>query len=302
MDATELTELEREVETARSRLAADLMVLRSPNTLSAFGGDLKQQALDAKDALVEKARAAATSRTQELVDGVKARIAANPAALLLIGAGLAWRLVRRPPIATALVGAGVYSLLRSRPLEPQRRTDAEYAEAARQRLREQVSDLTAAAKERALTAVGAVAEQASDLANAAGAAAQQLAGDAAARTREISSGLAERGAVAKDRSMAALGAATDRAGDMASAAAETARQWAGEAQLRSRELPSALPDIGRSAAAQGADLAASSIKAGEALWSAVEQRWNDDEVRDKALLAIAGLAIAAAVGIAGQRR
>jgi hypothetical protein len=304
MDATDPTQLERDVETARSRLAADLMVLRSPQTLSEFGADLRQHALDAKDALVEKARSAAAATTQELIDGLKARVAANPAAALMIGAGIAWRLVRHPPIATALIGAGVYSLLRSRPLEPRRQTDAKYVAAGQQRLREQVTDLTAAAKDRALAAVGEVTERASDLASATGSVAQQWAGEAAARTRTLSSGLADMGASVKDRALVAVGEATERASDLASAAGATARQWAAEVEARSRELPSAMPDIGLPAAAQGAaELAAGySLKAGAALWSAVEQGWNDDEVRDKILLGIAGIAIAAALGIASQRR
>lgn len=61
-----------------------------------------------------------------LVDGAKARAAANPAAVLLIGVGAAWRIIRHRPIATALVGAGSYSLVRSKPLGPQGQPNTEY--------------------------------------------------------------------------------------------------------------------------------------------------------------------------------
>ena len=44
-----------------------------------------------------------------------ARAAANPAAALAIGAGLAWRIAHRPPIASLLVGIGLVSLMRTSP-------------------------------------------------------------------------------------------------------------------------------------------------------------------------------------------
>jgi hypothetical protein len=52
---------------------------------------LKQEAFETKDAPW---------------DDVKARAAANPAAVIAIGAGLAWRLLQRSPIASALIGVG----------------------------------------------------------------------------------------------------------------------------------------------------------------------------------------------------
>ena len=47
---------------------------------------------------------AAKDGAQRLFTELKDRAAANPVAALAIGAGLAWRLVHRPPIATLLVG------------------------------------------------------------------------------------------------------------------------------------------------------------------------------------------------------
>ena len=57
---------EREVESARAKLTEDLTVLCSARTFATFTDDLKQEALDTKDAVWEK---------------LKARAAANPAAM-----------------------------------------------------------------------------------------------------------------------------------------------------------------------------------------------------------------------------
>jgi hypothetical protein len=90
-----LHELERDVEAARARLARDLSTLRSPETFSDFTDSLKHQALEAKDGFVSN-----------LLEDLKAKAAANPTAALAIGAGIAWRLIKRPPIATALSARG----------------------------------------------------------------------------------------------------------------------------------------------------------------------------------------------------
>jgi hypothetical protein len=76
-----------EVERSRAKLTQDLAVLCSPETFAAFTDDLKQEAFDTRDAFWEK---------------LKARAASNPAAVIAIGMGLAWRLIQRPPIASAL--------------------------------------------------------------------------------------------------------------------------------------------------------------------------------------------------------
>jgi len=89
---------ERQVESARAKLSEDLAVLCSARTFATFTDYLKQEALDTKDALWEK---------------LKARAAANPAAMLAIAAGLGWRLMNRPPIASALIGLGLFSLWRT---------------------------------------------------------------------------------------------------------------------------------------------------------------------------------------------
>src|SRR5687767_10900425 len=118
MSDPSLHQIEREVEAARAKLAGDLATLRSPATYSEFTSDLKSEALEMKDALVDKAKSSVQSTFENFVDDMKARAAANPAATLAIGAGVAWRLIQHPPIATALIGAGLYSLFRTAPLQP----------------------------------------------------------------------------------------------------------------------------------------------------------------------------------------
>ena len=70
---------------------------------------------------------------------VKERAAANPLAALAIGAGLVWRLLQRPPVATLLVGGGLFSLLKTDPQHPAMGAD----------LVPQARDLAIAAKDKA---------------------------------------------------------------------------------------------------------------------------------------------------------
>src|SRR4051812_48691284 len=115
MSDAELNALERDVEQARARFADDLARLRSPSTLARFKDDAWAEARETKDELVGKTREAAKDGAQRLFTELKERAAANPVAALAIGAGLAWRLVHKPPIATLLVGMGVVGLLRTSP-------------------------------------------------------------------------------------------------------------------------------------------------------------------------------------------
>jgi ABC-type multidrug transport system fused ATPase/permease subunit len=108
---SDIDAIERDVEQAREKFAGDLARLRSPDILARFKDDLWA----AKDDLVERTTEAAKDGAQRVFDDLKDRATANPAAALAIGAGLAWQLARRPPIATLLVGLGVVSLLRTSP-------------------------------------------------------------------------------------------------------------------------------------------------------------------------------------------
>jgi hypothetical protein len=92
--------------------------LRSTETISGFKAGLLAQASETEDQLVGKARESVTAGAQDLWREIKARSAANPAAALVLGGGLAWRLLHRPPIASALVGLGLISLWRTDPRYP----------------------------------------------------------------------------------------------------------------------------------------------------------------------------------------
>ena len=113
MSELSLHHLEHEVEAARAKLASDLAVLTAPTTVSDFRHDLQAGTWNALDAVKENAKAAATSAFQQMVGDLKAKASANPAATLAIGAGIAWRLFHRPPIASALLGVGLYALWRT---------------------------------------------------------------------------------------------------------------------------------------------------------------------------------------------
>lgn len=140
-----LLEREREVERSRAKLTQDLAVLCSPDTFASFTDDLKQEALDTKDAF-----------WQEL----KARAAANPAAVIAIGAGVAWRVVQRPPIATALIGVGLYSLWQT-DAKPST-GDISYTQQSLQALKEQAGEFVSAAADIADHAQEAVSAKVSE--------------------------------------------------------------------------------------------------------------------------------------------
>jgi hypothetical protein len=148
----QVTKLEREVESARARLRSDLSVLSSPRTYVAFKEELKSEA---------------HASVYNIIDGLKARAAANPAAALAIGAGIAWRVIERPPIAAALIGAGLFSLFRTSPVERSPFEKRDYVSEGQERLKEQVSDFAEEIRDQAVDMASAVASRASDFAGAA---------------------------------------------------------------------------------------------------------------------------------------
>jgi hypothetical protein len=115
MSEADLNSLERDVIQARARFAGDLARLRSPETLAQFKEDLWAKATEVKDDAVAKAKESATDTVDGLIADLKGKANANPGAVLAIGAGLAWRLSRHPPIASVLVGLGLWSLWRTTP-------------------------------------------------------------------------------------------------------------------------------------------------------------------------------------------
>jgi hypothetical protein len=126
---SELERLEREVAEARARLRGDLAKLRPSDTLTdakdRLGTEVGQvkrrltaEAERLKARAVETTKDAARQRAEGMLEAVKARVAANPGAAIVLGAGLAYRLYKHPPVATVLVGAGLMGLLRTDPKHP----------------------------------------------------------------------------------------------------------------------------------------------------------------------------------------
>ena len=220
-----LIALEREVEQARFKLARDLAVLRSPTTYRKFGADLKSEA---------------QSGVQRIIDDLKARAAANPAATLAIAAGIGWRLVKHPPVSAALIGAGVLSLWRTQPLSG----NGDYLRSAQRRFGEQVGD-----------AAETVREYAAEAATAAG--------------RKI-------------------GQYTDSAQEKLQELSESATEKTSEALEAVREAAAEIPDR----AAHAVQRVSSEF--GRAV--------SEERTRDQVLLGVAGLAVAAALGITYRRR
>jgi hypothetical protein len=109
-----LDELERDVERARARLAEDIARLRSPAAMSHARADLAARANDYKDQIMERVSDAVSERAQGLTKALRRQAQDNPAAVAVIGAGVVWRLWRKPPVTTLLLGAGLASLLAGR--------------------------------------------------------------------------------------------------------------------------------------------------------------------------------------------
>ena len=107
MNDKHLDELEMDVARARARVMARMEALRRPRLYGDAKTELATRARARKDDLVNQARTQATGQATGLVESLKERAAANPAAVLAIGAGLAWQIYKHPPVTTILVGAGL---------------------------------------------------------------------------------------------------------------------------------------------------------------------------------------------------
>jgi hypothetical protein len=221
-----LSKLESEVEDARAKLASDLALLRSPQPYRKFSAGLKSEV---------------QSVLQRIFDDLKARAAANPSAALAIGAGVAWKLMRDPPIATALIGAGMLSLWRTPPM---RVHNQDCLGAAQQRFGEQVTDAADIVKDYAAETVVATREK--------------------------------------------VGAYAQSAGETVERLTASAAEQVAESIEHAREAAKHIPDAAVNVAQRGA--------------SQFSRAMSEDGVRDQLLLGVAGLAVAAAVGIAYQRR
>jgi hypothetical protein len=258
-DDGDLSALEAEVEAARAQLSDSLQNLTRPSISEAVKHDIRSYAETVKEQVVEKisttrsqlvsnAREASRRQVHSLTDSLRERAAANPLALILIGAGIGWRLYHRPPIATLLVGAGAASLFMNSSRRAARHFDeyhnpyrsdhpggyvpggvAGYGypveeRAPRPSLRERAESLgetveqgAGAARAKASDLAFVASEKASDIA----AAVSDKAGDLAAQVTDKASQLAARVSDAAQSGRA-------RVADTASAALETASATAGQ--------------------------------------------------------------------------
>jgi hypothetical protein len=251
MSDAELDTLERNVVQARGRFADDLARLRSPGNLARFKDGLWAEAQETKDELIDKTKEAAKDGAQRVLTELKERAAANPLAAAAIGAGLAWRLVHRPPIATLLIGAGLFGLLRTS--VPQRSVPymGLYDEEAA--LRQKTGD-------------GDLAQRAADMAIAVKEKVQDWSASAGETARVTATQIADKATSMTEGASQTLHDAGDTARETLSQATETAAWLAERASTRLQDAMPARED------------------------------------RDKYLLGAATLAVAAAVGIAYQRR
>lgn len=253
MTELSLQEHEREVEQARTKLAGDLAILRSPETLSAFTNDLQHEA-----------KSAAQSTVNGLFEDLKAKAAANPAAALAIGAGVAWRLIHNPPIASVLVGVGLFSLWRTNARRPPSGVQPDYFKQGKQRLKEQGGELLSKATEVAGDML--VSTKAADLTDA-----------------------------AKDKAAQWSNHVGEAVGEVGSRVQADVDRVTGAVRRAKHDLRDQLHSASTNAYSKADDLFHCAASAGK-------NALDDEETRNKLLLGVAGIAVAAALGIACQKR
>ena len=237
---------ERDVEIARAKLTRDLAVLCSPQTVAGFTEGLKQEALQTTDAAWEK---------------LKARAAANPAAMMAIAAGLGWRFMNRPPIASGLIGLGLFSLWRTSAVPVDK--NSTFLQQSARSLKTQAEELA--------SATGDLAGQAKDA-------------------------VADKGAETWDAAKATIQTKMKNW-------SETAAERLEEARAQARSTGDAVLDNLRRQQHDLRDqIAEAASTAKETLTDTARQSIRDEDTRNALLMGLAGVAVAAAVGIACQKR
>jgi hypothetical protein len=259
MTTLELDRLEEDVAKARERVVADVARLRSPAAMAEFKADIGNTFSDT---------------AQRTLDGLKSKAAANPAAVLAIGAGLLWRFARHPPIASALIGVGLASLFRTNPGSPPSpvvtRT-GEVLHAAGETasaLTEQAREFTVQAREAAAAAAARVTETAERVTD---------------QATQMAARVAERGARLSDQAADTA----SRLSDDASAAATRMSGHAAEAAARMSE--------------GAGQFAAHASRSADRLTAAAQRALADSSARDAFLLGFAALAVGAAAFINYRR-
>jgi hypothetical protein len=259
----ELDVLEREVEAARGRLRVDLARLRSPDTFARLKEDVTEHVTDATQ-----------DTAHRVLADIKARTVANPVAALAIGAGLAWRFAHRPPIASLLVGVGLFSLLKTNPQERYAGADfvartAEFAGAVKETVDDKIdelshSELAARAAELSGTVKEKVGQWSSQTSEFAGAVKETVDG----KIDEFS-----------HSDLAA------RAADLSGTVKEKVGRWGSQTSGFASEAAAQVSGTASSLAQSGSKIAAAAVH----------------EDRDTYLLGAAAVALAAAIGISYQR-
>jgi len=265
-----VTECEREVEFARAKLNKDLEILRSPSTVSAFTDQIKREAISTKDAVVAHTKQSVETSLAGLIEDVKAKAAANPLAAIAIGAGIAWQLFRRPPIATILVGAGAFNLWRTPVARVGNRTNQDYVNEGKQRLKDQANRLRMDASAAADDAGRVVAEKADQAYCAAKEHVQDWSRDAAGAVAEIVSRAKADTEHVMGAAREALASSVDRGATIAARASVGAKTLASDT----------------------VSVVDGSVRG---------QSFSTPNARDTVLLGAAGLAVAGALGIAYQK-
>jgi hypothetical protein len=304
MSDAELNALERDVEQARARFADDLARLRSPSTLARFKDDAWAEASDTKDELVAKTKEAAKDGAQRLFTELKERAAANPVAALAIGAGLAWRLVHRPPIATLLVGMGVVGLLRTSPARNSQPYMGLHDEDPRLLHRYGAGEpgLAARAGELADVVKDKVQDWSAEAGDAARATATQVAETTTAVAERASRALRDTAANVGDRAATMAERASDGLHDVKNTARLTAAGVGDAAASVAGQASQAVQDASDTVRETVAHMADKAAVLGQQASHRIYEALPDKEDRDTYLLGAAALAVAAAVGIAYQRR
>jgi hypothetical protein len=249
MAGVSLHDHEIEVEQSRAKLTQDLATLCSPQTFAAFTDDLKQEAFATRDAFWEK---------------LKARAASNPAAVIAIGAGVAWRLIQRPPIASALIGVGLFSLWKTTPTTAYDVTGKrlDYIQHSKESLKKQAEQVISAAAD--------VAEKAQEAAMAKG---SEFLGSAKETMREWQEDVSSK----VDDSASTLKSSGENVLNKVKSSGE---DLFNDVRVRQYDLRNQMDEWAATAA----------------------EKLKEDDTRNKLLLGIAGAAIAAALGIACQKR
>lgn len=238
LPSTEVTTLQAEVAEARTRLGHNLEKLTAPETFAAAKNDVMEQVQGYKQQLLGGAR----DSSEGFVDGMRRRAMANPIPVVMIGAGVAWRFYRHPPIATLLVGAGVAMLMRAKtPADPnayrdpyKERYPGPYVPGGVAGYGYPVESSPPGTSP--MSRVGAAVSEAGERARDAGASARDMAAHAGEAISDVARRAADAASDAADRARAAAGDLSDRAASAAANAAGWAQETASDVTDRAGSM------------------------------------------------------------------